>query len=172
MKKKLTFDFLGSGWIACYYKNLKTALSLNNVFELLACIIYTRIYRSTPPADYHSNLPSITPDSLEVEGRKTQRHSHEELRISYESHHYANYNKASHYNLNFLQEKNVYADPRLRFRVNSESDHNVFVDSLESWFLWEWLIQRFTLPVESGKCAILWRNGRKLTGKSTSEVAY
>lgn len=96
------------------------------------CKIYTQLYRSTPPADYHSNLPSITPDSLEVEGRKTQRYSHEELRISYESHHYANYNKASHYNLNFLQEKNVYDDPRLRFKVNSESDHNVFVDSLES----------------------------------------
>ncbi|XP_050311539.1 uncharacterized protein LOC126747089 isoform X2 [Anthonomus grandis grandis] len=60
---------------------------------------------TTPPVDY-SNLPSITPDSLEVESTKTHDEIH---RLSYESHDYKRFNKSSHYNLDALE--NAYADP-------------------------------------------------------------
>ncbi|XP_066246688.1 putative leucine-rich repeat-containing protein DDB_G0290503 isoform X2 [Euwallacea similis] len=76
----------------------------------------------SPPTDYHSNIPSMTPDSLEIDNRKKDSihcQSHDELRtISYESHDYLRYNKESHHNLNLLIETN-YSDSRLFFKSNN-----------------------------------------------------
>ncbi|XP_066151741.1 putative leucine-rich repeat-containing protein DDB_G0290503 isoform X2 [Euwallacea fornicatus] len=106
---------------------------------------------SSPPTDYHSNIPSMTPDSLETDNRKrdsVQCQSHDELRtISYDSHNYLRYNKESHQNLNLLIETN-YSDSRLFFKSNNsfssdsqdivnltqtktDQSDNFFVDSLD-----------------------------------------
>ncbi|CAH1135566.1 unnamed protein product [Ceutorhynchus assimilis] len=82
----------------------------------------------TPPADY-SNLPSITPDSLEIEVRKNQ----DELQnVSFQSHDYLGGSKPKHNNRDFLENSNLYDDPRLMMKPHFYLlDDNRFIDSLE-----------------------------------------
>ncbi|ENN77965.1 hypothetical protein YQE_05642, partial [Dendroctonus ponderosae] len=97
----------------------------------------------TPLVDYHSNVPSITPDSLEVENRKTEPSQEDFRLLSFHSHDYLHFKKASHHNLQFSVEQHLYSDPRLLlksaddFSVDShdvyqlERSDCVFIDSLD-----------------------------------------
>ncbi|XP_030758730.1 uncharacterized protein LOC115884329 [Sitophilus oryzae] len=98
----------------------------------------------TPPVDY-SNVPSMTPDSLEVNCRKSL--NQEDQNTSYQSHDYVNYQKRSHNRVDVLVENALYEDPRLvhkskqdyikmnphmrNLHYNSAYD-NEFIDSLET----------------------------------------
>lgn len=107
----------------------------------------TRNRPSTPAEDYHSNYPSITPDSLEVECNRSDLSHDENRNISYHSHDYLGYNKTGHNHLDFLVENNLYADPRLLYKSRNdyagiyprgtnyprlEDPEHVYVDSLET----------------------------------------